>query len=137
MLDSPISTIRDRVQRMEQAKIIKGYTVAVDHAKLGFPMKIIVDFTRDRQISLEEFIAKINEILEIISIQFLTGETDELLTLFVNSIDHLREVLYSRLPKIPGIIRTTSAIVLFEFNPLHIHPILTTEKLSLTQNDRL
>jgi Lrp/AsnC family transcriptional regulator for asnA, asnC and gidA len=123
-LNSPISTIRDRIQRMEHSGIIRGYTVVVDHEKLGFPIKAIVHFTRDQQTNLNDFVERLSEIPEITNVQFLTGDTDELLTVYVKSIDHLREILYQKLPQIPGVIRTTSVIVLFEVNPPHIQRTL-------------
>jgi DNA-binding Lrp family transcriptional regulator len=123
-LNSPVSTIRDRIQRLEQAGVIRGYTVVVDQEKLGFPVKAIIRVTRDQQVPVEAIVEQVSSFPEVACIQLLTGETDELLTIYVRSVEHLRDFLYEQIPKIPGLQRTNTVIVLVEIALPHLERAL-------------
>lgn len=94
--------------------MICGYTAVIDRDKLGFGIKAMVQVTRDQRGSMESFVSEMLSIPEVASVQLITGETDELLTIYVQSVDHLRDVLYNRLGSLPGVLRTSTAVVLFE-----------------------
>lgn len=113
-LGAPRSTVRERIQRLERNKVIRGYTALVDPELLGFGIKVIVQVTRDQRIPVETFVTAISALPEVTQIQLVTGEIDELVTLQVRSVDHLRDILYSTIGSIPGVIRTRTAIVLGE-----------------------
>lgn len=123
-LNSPVSTIRDRIQRLEKAGVIRGYTIVVDQERLGFPIKAIVYVTRDQQVPLQAFVEQITSFPEVASVQLLTGDTDELITIHVRSVDHLRDFLYERIPQVTGVLRTNTVIVLTEITPLHLERTL-------------
>jgi DNA-binding Lrp family transcriptional regulator len=47
-LETPSSTIRDRIRGLEESGVILGYTALVDPAKLGLGIKAIIQVTRDQ-----------------------------------------------------------------------------------------
>lgn len=135
-LNSPVSTIRDRIQRLEQAGIIRGYTVVVDHEKLGFPIKAIVHLTRDQQVPAQDFVKQLTRFPEVAQVQLLTGDTDELITIYVQSVDHLREFLYERLGLMTGVLRTNTVMVLSEATPHHLEHALGQTSGAAEPTDR-
>jgi len=113
-LDSPTSTIRDRIRRLEEDGVILGYTAIINPEKLGLGIKAIVHVTRDHGVSLETILSEATKLPEMTKVQLLTGDTDELITLYARNVDHLKDVMYNKFGLISGMIRMSTAIVLEE-----------------------
>ncbi len=113
-LGAPRSTIRERIQRLERNGVIRGYSAVIAPEQLGFGIKVIVQVTRDQRIPAEDFVSAISAVPEVTAVQLVTGEVDELVTLHVRSVEHLRDVLYNSIGSIPGVIRTSTVVVLSE-----------------------
>jgi Lrp/AsnC family transcriptional regulator for asnA, asnC and gidA len=119
-LDSPVSTIRDRIQRLQRADIILGYTVRIDYERLGFPIKAVIRTTRDQSVPIKDFVTEAIKLPEIASVQLLTGDTDEHITIYVRSVRHLRDFLYRQIMQLPGVLRTSTIIILSEIEPPYL-----------------
>jgi Lrp/AsnC family transcriptional regulator for asnA, asnC and gidA len=52
---------------------------------------------------------KIEEVREI---HLLTGEVDVFVEIWARDIEHLRSILYDKLTAVPGMVRTTTLVVL-------------------------
>ena len=113
-LDTPSSTIRDRMRSLEQDGVILGYTALVNPAKLGLGIKAILQVTRDQSFSLQEFHAEAAEFREVANVQLVTGETDELITIHARDVDHLKDIIYNVVGALPGVTRSNTTIVLEE-----------------------
>jgi Lrp/AsnC family leucine-responsive transcriptional regulator len=113
-LEAPSSTIRDRMRGLEEDGVILGYTALVNPAKLGLGIKAIIQVTRDQRFSLEDFHHEPAEFPEIIDVQLVTGETDELITVYADDVEHLKEIIYRKVGSLPGLTRSNTAIVLEE-----------------------
>lgn len=113
-LGAPRSTIRERIQRLERSGVIKGYTAVIDPGKLGFGIKVMVQVTRDQRVTMETYISEMISVPEVTHVQLISGETDELVTIYVRDVDHLRDVLYNKIGSLPGVMRTSTAVVLYE-----------------------
>lgn len=74
------STVRKRIQRLENAGIIKGYTAEVDYGSAGFPIRMLLFCTAPIP-ERGEYIDRILEIPRVVSVQELvTGERNLLVT---------------------------------------------------------
>jgi Lrp/AsnC family leucine-responsive transcriptional regulator len=113
-VDSPNSTIRDRIRNLQENGVILGYRTIIDPAKLGLGIKAIVHATRDQTVSLEDFWSEPVEFDEVTTVQLVTGETDELITVYASSVDHLKDIIYNKVGTLPGVTRSNTAIVLEE-----------------------
>lgn len=95
-LSSP--AVQERVRRMEDADIIKGYHANINPAKVGFP---IIAHTRLKQVNGKDrakvinIIQRMPEITESIDI---TGEEGFVLTIIATSHEHLDYVLRQFVP---------------------------------------
>jgi DNA-binding Lrp family transcriptional regulator len=115
-LDSPNSTIRDRIRGLEENDVILGYKAIINPDKLGLGIKAIIQAGRAPNVSLEDFCSEANEFPEITRVQIVTGETDQLITVYVSDVEHLREVIFDKVGALPGLIRSNTTIVLEERN---------------------
>ena len=113
-LGAPGSTIRDRIQRLEDDSVILGYTTRIDATKLGLGIKAILQVKRDERFSLEEFHRECAQLPAVTQVQLVTGTTDELITVYAMDVEHLKEIIYNVVGALPGVTRSNTAIVLEE-----------------------
>jgi DNA-binding Lrp family transcriptional regulator len=113
-LDAPGSTIRDRMQRLEKGGVILGYTARIDATKLGLGIKAILQVARDARFSLDEFHRESADLPAATLVQLVTGQTDELITVYAADVAQLKEIIYDVVGALPGVTRSNTAIVLEE-----------------------
>ncbi|MGD8625792.1 MAG: Lrp/AsnC ligand binding domain-containing protein, partial [Anaerolineae bacterium] len=82
--------------------------------QLGYAIKAVVQTSRDQRVPVQDLLDSVARVAEIERVQLMTGETDELITIYVRDVDHLRRFLYDDIVQLPGISRTSSTIVLHE-----------------------
>jgi Lrp/AsnC family leucine-responsive transcriptional regulator len=89
-LSSP--AISERVRRMEEAGIIKGYRAVVDPEKMGYPITAAVRLSssRERQEELLDFLKSRKEVL---GCNRVTGADSFLLKVIVTNVSHLESLL--------------------------------------------
>lgn len=111
-IDVPHTTVRDRIQRLEEEGVIERYAAVINPAKLGYLISCLVHVTMEQKMELEETIAVLSSIDEVTEFLVLTGGTDIAIRLHARDVDHLREVIYRKIKAIPGFIRSNTQIVL-------------------------
>ncbi|MDQ2903959.1 MAG: Lrp/AsnC family transcriptional regulator [Chloroflexota bacterium] len=104
-LSSPAVT--ERVRRMEDVGIIKGYHAEVDLAKLGFP---ITAFTRISVAgtTCSQTTAAVREIPEVLECYRVTGSDSLVVKFVVTSVEHLERLI----DRLSGYGQSTTSIVL-------------------------
>jgi len=113
-LDSPNSTVRDRIRRLEEEGVIQGYTAIIDPEKLGLGIKALIQVTRAQEIPLEDFFSEPDEVPEITQVQVVTGDTDEVLTVYARNVEHLKEIMYNKVGRLPGLTHMSTTVILDE-----------------------
>ncbi len=113
-LGHPNSTIHDRIRRLEEAKAIRGYTAIIDPRKLGPSLKAVIKATRAKNVSLDDSLHKPAELIKVTNVQTLTGDTDELITVYARDVDDLKDVIYNKVGSLPGLTWLSTGIVLDE-----------------------
>ncbi|MEM7551286.1 MAG: Lrp/AsnC family transcriptional regulator [Bacteroidota bacterium] len=67
--------VANRVQKLENDGVIKGYSIRVDHAKIGLDIKaLIMVRIGDSKYTYNDFIKVVSEMEEVLLIYRLTGE---------------------------------------------------------------
>ncbi|QLH78743.1 Lrp/AsnC family transcriptional regulator [Halosimplex rubrum] len=90
--DASSSTVRKRIQRLESAGIVKGYSADVDYQKSGYPLRMLLFCTAPIP-ERGELIDDILEIPSVVSVQELvTGEQNLLVTAVGESDDDITPV---------------------------------------------
>lgn len=108
--------VSERIQKMEDFGIIKGYYTKIDLEQIGYPLCVVISI-KIRFGQVERFIAYIKTVPEIAECIKLTGEDCMQMKGFVKNPKHLEE-LNSRLVKY-GELKTS--LVLSEIIENKIH----------------
>ena len=107
-------TIHVRMKRMERLGIVRGATLILDPAKIGYDMTAFVGIYLVKGSIYKEVIREIESIPEIIEAYFTTGEYSIFSKIICRNTEHLREVINDKLQPINGISRTETIISLGE-----------------------
>lgn len=112
-LGHPTATVRDRIKRLEDGGVIKGYTAVIDMGRVGSPIKALVHIsTSGRAVKPDAFLEALGKIPEVASVDLVTGSYEAMVTLYVRDIEHLSHLLYDQLIQIPGVVGTNTSIAL-------------------------
>jgi Lrp/AsnC family leucine-responsive transcriptional regulator len=97
---SPAPTL-ERVKKLENAKLIKGYYTEVNEEALGVGIKAIIQITLTRQIenAIANFKKEINKIPEIMECYQVTGNADYILIVMLKDIRDFESLISHRLRK--------------------------------------
>jgi len=103
-----------RIKNMEAAGIIRGYTIRVDPAALGYAETVIVQVvleshTDEVLASFGQALAQIPEVLEAF---LISGDYDYFIRIAVRDTRDYERLLRERLYRIPGIRHSKSSFVL-------------------------
>jgi Lrp/AsnC family transcriptional regulator for asnA, asnC and gidA len=109
--DVSSQTISDRIAKMTEKGIIKGFTVVVDQAKIGYPITFVVELDVDLT-KMEYVQKKLTEYPELYQINVVTGDHDILAVGLARDIAHLYDIIEEKISKIEGIKATKTAISL-------------------------
>jgi DNA-binding Lrp family transcriptional regulator len=103
-------TVLSRIKKLEKAKIIQGYTVIVDHEKLGYSLTAIIEIVakNDKIVDIEDEISKFENVCGVYDI---TGSTDTLVIAKFKERNELSKFVKS-LAAISNVENTITHIVL-------------------------
>src|SRR3990172_1372970 len=105
-----VGTVLSRIKKMEEEGIIKGYSVIMDHEKLGYQLTVVmeVSVSKGRLIEMENEIAKISNVCCVYDVTWLT---DAFIIAKFKSREELGRFT-KRLLALPYIERTNTHVVL-------------------------
>ena len=116
----PITTVHNRIKKLEKRGIIRGYTVVLDSKKIGKPIAAFILITADYK-GLKELKMPQHELARqllkntaVESSAMITGAADIIIKLRVGSIDELNDFVTDYLRNVEGVEKTQTAIVLSE-----------------------
>lgn len=84
-------TVAERIQKMEDARIIKAYTAVINMKRLGYPLGIYISI-KIRMGQVERFEAYIKTVPEICECHKLTGHDCMMMKGYVKDPDHLENL---------------------------------------------
>jgi DNA-binding Lrp family transcriptional regulator len=105
-----VGTVLSRIKKMEEEGLIKGYSVIMDHEKIGYQLTVVMEITvsKGRLIEMENEIAKINNVCSVYDV---TGLTDAFIIAKFKSREELGRFT-KRLLALPYVERTNTHVVL-------------------------
>ena len=114
-----------RVNKLEEAKIIRGYHAELNEEILGFSIKAIIQISlaRQRENAMQNFSLKINQIDEVVECNQITGTYDYQLKVVVKDIAGLNELISEKLSRVEGIRKIQSYIILSTVKPSKFTPL--------------
>lgn len=109
-LDVSTVTMISRIKKLEEKKIIKGYSARLDHDLLGYDITAVIEIktTQGKMLEIEDIIAKENN---VISVYDITGDADTLVIAKFKNRTSLSSFV-KKLSTIPNIDNTVTHIVL-------------------------
>ena len=107
-------TIHVRMKRMERLGIVKGTTLILDPAKIGYDLTAFVGIYLIKGSVYKEVIDEVDNIPEIVEAHYTTGEYSIFAKVICKNTDHLREVINEKLQPVNGVSRTETIISLGE-----------------------
>ncbi len=117
----PPTTVHNRIKRMENEGIIRGYTAIIDRAKTGLPISafILITISYEHATAHKLFQQGIAETIRkmpgVDHSSIVTGATDILIKVNLESLNALNEFLIEKLRNVNGIDKTQTLVILKEF----------------------
>lgn len=105
--------VGERIARLERLGVIRGYSVDVDWAALGY-FSVFLTVTAVQGADQAVILQALRRLPEVEAIVVITGSIDMLARVRVRSHAHLRQVLLSEVWRIDGVQRTETFIALAE-----------------------
>ena len=109
--------VAERLARLERAQVIRGYTIDIDWAALGYPVVVYLAVTTLPGYDIGAVVEGLRAVPEIESMTVVTGPLDLLVRLRARGHEHLRELLAQRIWQIPGVQRTETFLGLGDVEP--------------------
>ena len=107
-------TIHVRMDNLQKQGIIKGATVILDNAKLGYDLTAFVGVYLVKGSIYDKVIKRLEKIPEVVEAYYTTGVYSIFIKLVCKNTEHLRQVLNEKVQSVEGIDRTETIISLEE-----------------------
>jgi Lrp/AsnC family leucine-responsive transcriptional regulator len=101
----------ERVRRLEERGIVRGYGARLDPRKLGLELVAFVSCFTTPELRDEDFVGTVSGLPEVVEIHSVAGDESYILKVVTRSTTHLDQFL-TRLRVIPGVGRTKTTVVL-------------------------
>ena len=116
----PITTVHNRIKKLEKEGIIKNYTVVLDNKKIGKDISAYILINVDYKLLKEikstqyELTIKLKKHPCVEEAATVTGGTDILIKARVKNIDELNSLITRYVRNLEGVDRTQTLVVLSE-----------------------
>lgn len=107
-------TVHVRMRKLEEMGIVKGTTLELDYQKLGLGMTVFIGIFLEKSALYENVIEELKRIKEITNLHYTTGNYSIFAKLYCKDTNHLKDILYDKIQKVEGIVRTETMISLEE-----------------------
>jgi Lrp/AsnC family transcriptional regulator for asnA, asnC and gidA len=114
----PITTVHNRIKKMEDRGVITGYTVEVDHKELGkgiaayILVTVMYTLPDGEQVQQEDVAKQLSQLDEVETLDIITGSYDLVLKVRVGEVDELNDFVISKLRNIKGVDKTQTMVSL-------------------------
>ena len=102
----------ERIRRLEERGIIRGYAAIVDRQALGYDLTAFVSVDLIDASRRAEFLMRIESIAEVLECHHVTGDHDYLLKVACRSPQHLDQLLNEHIKQGNVVARTRTVIAL-------------------------
>ncbi|GAA0257542.1 Lrp/AsnC family transcriptional regulator [Halobaculum roseum] len=110
-IDMSSATVHDRVSRMEEAGVLRGYRAEVDPKALGYGVSAFVGL-RVQQGHEEDALETLREVEGVREVHLTTGEYDVMLRVYAESTDDLRDLMFGQIATMDGFDRSQTMVIL-------------------------
>ncbi len=115
----------DRVHKLEQRGIIRGYAALIDPEALGLGLAAFISVTLERPEHRQGFLNLVANTPEILECHHIAGEEDYILKARCRNTRHLEMLLSEQIKSAPGIVKTKTTILLSTVKETPVLPLIT------------
>src|ERR671914_1538262 len=113
----------ERVRRLEERGVIRGYAALLDPAAIGATLTAFVAVTLEHPKHRRAFLKRVDALAEIQECHHVAGDDDYLLKVRCSGTGHLDRVLSEELKGVAGVLRTRTTIVLATLKETTVLPL--------------
>lgn len=103
--------VKRRIDRLERSGVISGYTVVLDHAKIGPSIDAFTELRYDGAADADEIATALTAMPEVREVFTTAGDPDALVRIRVDDVAHLKRVV-NRLRRSDHVTGTKTLMVL-------------------------
>ncbi|HEY4280931.1 MAG TPA: Lrp/AsnC family transcriptional regulator [Conexibacter sp.] len=85
--------VKRRIDRLERLGVIAGYTVVLDHAKLGATIEAFTELRLTGESDVDAIVGEIAQLPEVREVFTTAGDPDALVRLRVDDVENLKRVV--------------------------------------------
>jgi Lrp/AsnC family leucine-responsive transcriptional regulator len=85
--------VAERVRRLEDAGVVRGYHAELNLAALGLPMQAMIRITTSNSGECTSYAHRLEDIPEVLEAQRVTGTDSYIVRVAVRSMEHLEDLL--------------------------------------------
>lgn len=119
--------VMDRIRRLEEKKIIRGYRAVISPEALGWELTAFVSVTLEKPSHRAAFLKRVKTFPEIQECHHIAGDHDYLLKIRCAHTRHLDQIISLGLKSLTGVMRTHTTIVMGTEKETSELPIPETE----------
>ncbi len=117
-----VPTVSDRMRKLTERDVLTGYTATLNPKRLHIDITAFVRVRIDGSENYPKFVKAVQEMKEVQELHSITGEGSHILKIRTKNTTTL-ETLLSRLQSLPGVVGTTTSIVLSTLKETGILPV--------------
>jgi Transcriptional regulators len=102
----------ERVRRLEEQGIIRGFTALIDPESVGLALTAFIALSLEKPAHREAFLKRVQALPEIQECHHCTGEDDYLLKVRCRGVSDLDRLINTELKSLSGVLRTRTTIVM-------------------------
>ncbi|WP_371376017.1 Lrp/AsnC family transcriptional regulator [Sporomusa aerivorans] len=114
----------ERVHKLEQQGIIRGYTALIEANRVGLNLAALVSVTLERPEHRQEFLQFVGATPEIQECHHTAGDEDYILKVCCKDTRHLEKLLSHDIKGICGVIKTRTTVILSTVKETPVLPLV-------------
>lgn len=123
MLGLSAPAAADRVRRLEEKGIIKGYHAAVDPDSVGIGMAALIAVSLSSAAARERFLSQVRTLPEVLECHHVAGDDDYVLKVRCRGTRELEQLISCTLKSISGVCRTRTTVILSTIKETSLLPL--------------
>ena len=113
LINLSIPATSDRIKKLEDLDVIKGYKAVINSRKIGLDLSALITIVSESSSDYEQVIEYANQTDEIVECFATTGRGSHILMIQTQNTDSLEKLL-RKIQSWPNVIRTETQIILSE-----------------------
>ena len=111
-LNIPRATVHERIKKMGQKGVIKGFTVISDYTQLGMPVTafILVSFLPAHSVSQRDLANRISKLEGVFGVHLISGEYDIMVKIRGESMESIGSLVIDEIRGMDGVGGTLTCV---------------------------